>query len=110
LTARLNAQRDDAHVPAFTLAPTLKAAEANAPPTVNAPNFINDVAAGKVELPMIPSVVQRVIAALRDPDVDARKVGEALSQDPVLSAKVLRLPARSSAAGARWRRSTPRSP
>ena len=91
LTARRNAQRDDAHVPAFTLAPTLKAAEANAPPTVNAPNFINDVAAGKVELPMIPSVVQRVIAALRDPDVDARKVGEALSQDPVLSAKVLRL-------------------
>ena len=32
-----------------------------------------------------------VIAALRDPDVDTRKIGEALSQDPVLSAKVMRL-------------------
>ena len=32
-----------------------------------------------------------MIAALRDPDVDARKLGDLLSQDPVLSAKVLRL-------------------
>ena len=55
------------------------------------PNFINDIAAGKVELPTIPRVVQQLIAALRDPDVDTRKIGEALSQDPVLSAKVLRL-------------------
>ncbi|HEX7438903.1 MAG TPA: HDOD domain-containing protein, partial [Caldimonas sp.] len=33
----------------------------------------------------------RVIAALREPQGDSRKIGEALSQDPVLSAKVLRL-------------------
>ena len=56
-----------------------------------APNFINDIAAGKVELPTIPRVVQQLIAALQDPDVDARKISESLSQDPVLSAKVLRL-------------------
>jgi HD-like signal output (HDOD) protein len=55
------------------------------------PNFINDIAAGRVELPTIPRVVQRLIAALRDPQVDARKISEELSQDPVLSAKVLRL-------------------
>jgi HD-like signal output (HDOD) protein len=79
------------YVPAFTLEPAKRAAEANAPPTVQAPNFINDIAAGKVELPTIPAVVQRLIVALRDPDVDTRKLGEALAKDPVLSAKVLRL-------------------
>ena len=72
-----------------------RAGEARAAPTPDAdraaPNFINDIAAGKVELPTIPRVVQRLIAALRDPDVDSRKIGEALAQDPVLSAKVLRL-------------------
>jgi HD-like signal output (HDOD) protein len=83
--------RAAAYVPAFTLEPTQRAAETNAPPEVQAPNFINDIAAGKVELPTIPAVVQKLIVALRDPDVDTRKVGEALAKDPVLSAKVLRL-------------------
>jgi len=81
------------YVPAFTLAPEKRAA-APAPQPANAPrtpNFINDVAAGKVELPTIPRVVQQVAAALQDPDVDARKIGQVLSQDPVLTAKVLRL-------------------
>jgi len=81
----------EANTPAFVLTPLKRAAVANEAPTVRAPNFINDIAAGRVELPTIPRVVQRLIAALRDPDVDARKIGEALSQDPVLSAKVLRL-------------------
>ena len=81
------------YVPAFTLEPEKRAAApkpqaANAPRT---PNFINDVAAGKVELPTIPRVVQQISAAIQDPDVDARKIGELLAQDPVLSAKVLRL-------------------
>lgn len=62
------------YVPAATLEPekraTPKPAPANAPRT---PNFINDVAAGKVELPSIPRVVQQVAAAIQDPDVDARK-------------------------------------
>ncbi|MEO7336422.1 MAG: HDOD domain-containing protein, partial [Caldimonas sp.] len=80
------------YIPAFTLAPVERVVEANAPAPVNrAPNFINDIAAGRVELPTIPRVVQKLIAALRDPDIDARTIGDALSQDPVLSAKVLRL-------------------
>jgi HD-like signal output (HDOD) protein len=82
----------EAYTPAFTLTPAQKAtdpaAQANAPRT---PSFINDVAAGRVELPTIPRVVQQLITALRDPDVDTRKIAEALSKDPVLCAKVLRL-------------------
>jgi len=81
----------EAHTPAYTLEPTKRVVENNAPSHPRTPNFINDIAAGKVELPTIPRVVQQLIAALRDPDVDTRKIGEALSQDPVLSAKVLRL-------------------
>lgn len=80
-----------AYVPAFTLEPTRKAVDTSAAEVVRRPNFINDIAAGRVELPTIPRVVQRLIAALRDPDVDTRKIGEALAQDPILSAKVLRL-------------------
>jgi len=81
----------EAHTPAYTLEPTKRVVEQNQPAHPRTPNFINDIAAGKVELPTIPAVVQRLIAALRDPDVDTRKIGEALSQDPILSAKVLRL-------------------
>jgi HD-like signal output (HDOD) protein len=79
------------NTPAFTLEPLKRDADTNQASAVHTPNFINDIAAGRVELPTIPRVVQRLIAALRDPDVDSRKIGEALSQDPVLSAKVLRL-------------------
>ena len=81
-----------AYTPSYTLEPVKQERvpdPADAAP--RRPNFINDIAAGKVELPTIPRVVQRLIAALRDPDVDARRIGEALAQDPVLSAKVLRL-------------------
>jgi len=81
-----------AYTPAYTLEPVKKErAPIPAEDLVRRPNFINDIAAGKVELPTIPRVVQRLIAALRDPDVDSRRIGEALAQDPVLSAKVLRL-------------------
>ena len=83
--------RHATYVPAFTLEPEKRAAVVNEAPQVRAPNFINDIAAGKVELPTIPRVVQQLIVALRNPDVDSRQVGEALSKDPVLSAKVLRL-------------------
>jgi HD-like signal output (HDOD) protein len=79
------------HTPAYTLEPTKRVVESDAPAHPRTPNFINDIAAGRVELPTIPRVVQRLIAALRNPDVDTRRVGEALSQDPILSAKVLRL-------------------
>lgn len=79
------------HIPAFTLVPEKRGVEAKQTAGPVTPRFIDDVAAGRVELPTIPGVVQRLIAALRDPDVDARKIGEALSRDPVLSAKVLRV-------------------
>lgn len=103
-------QRNAQYVPAFTLAPDQRAVEVHAPPAVQAPNFINDVAAGKVELPTIPQIVQSLLAALRDPNVDARRIGNALAQDPVLSARCCawRTP-RFSAGSARWRRSTPPS-
>ena len=90
-SAEHSTEMSHTYTPAFTLEPQKRAAEANAAPTVRAPNFINDIAAGRVELPTIPRVVQRLIVDLRDPNVDFRKIGETLSQDPVLSAKVLRL-------------------
>jgi len=83
--------RSATYVPAFTLDAPKPKVVVHEKPTVQAPNFINDIAAGKVELPTIPAVVQKLIVALRDLDVDARKIGEQISQDPVLSAKVLRL-------------------
>src|SRR3954470_23222193 len=81
----------EAHTPAYTLEPTKRVVENVQPSHPRTPNFINDIAAGKVELPTIPRVVQQLITALRDPDVDTRKIGAALAQDPVLTAKVLRL-------------------
>jgi HD-like signal output (HDOD) protein len=79
------------YVPAFTLEPEKRAAAPKPADGPRTPNFINDIAAGKVELPTIPRIVQQVAEALRDPNVDARKIGATLAQDPVLSAKVLRL-------------------
>ena len=80
------------YIPAFTLEPTrLASAPQPAAATEFTPKFINDVASGRVELPTIPRVVQQLIAALGDANVDFRKIGDALSKDPVLSAKVLRL-------------------
>lgn len=83
---------DKTHIPAFTLTPPKRATTpipaATAP---NTPSFIKDIETGRVELPTIPRVVQRLIAALRDPQVDFRTIGDALSRDPVLSAKVLRV-------------------
>ncbi|MBV9890038.1 MAG: HDOD domain-containing protein, partial [Rhizobacter sp.] len=86
-----NTEHSATYVPAFTLEPSKQKAEALEKPRVQAPNFINDIAAGKVELPTIPAVVQKLMVELRDLTVDTRKIGETLAQDPVLSAKVLRL-------------------
>lgn len=82
---------NQAYIPAFTLEPAKKVVEQHAPGGPRTPNFIADIAAGRVELPTIPRVVQNLIAALRDPDVDVRTIGETLAKDPVLTAKVLRL-------------------
>ncbi len=54
-------------------------------------DFIQDVMAGKVKLPMVPRVVQRVLAVIRKPDASFAEVTEELEQDPVLSSRVLRL-------------------
>jgi HD-like signal output (HDOD) protein len=85
--------RGATYVPAFTLTPEVRgpATSEAVGDVVRRPNFINDIAAGRVELPTIPRVVQQLMAALQDPDVDSRKIGEALAQDPILSSKVLRL-------------------
>lgn len=81
--------------PARALAPTLNSAEQtvamNPAPAERASGFLDDVAAGRVVLPKVPPVVQRLVAALREPEVDARQISQALFKDKELSAKVLRL-------------------
>lgn len=79
------------HIPAFTLEPPKRTVAPNQAVARPTPRFIDDVAAGRVELPTIPGVVLRLINVLRDPDVGPRQIGEVLARDPVLSAKVLRV-------------------
>lgn len=79
------------YVPAFTLQPLKREVQVVEADALRTPSFINDVAGGRVELPTIPAVVQRLIAALRNPDVNSRTIGEELARDPVLTSKVLRL-------------------
>ncbi|MGJ7579871.1 HDOD domain-containing protein [Variovorax sp. RHLX14] len=54
-------------------------------------DFIQDVMAGRVKLPMVPRVVERVLSVIRKPDASFADVTEELEQDPVLSSRVLRL-------------------
>ncbi|MDB5877152.1 MAG: hypothetical protein JWQ41_566, partial [Variovorax sp.] len=54
-------------------------------------DFIQDVMAGRVKLPMVPRVVARVLAVIREPDASFAEVTDELEQDPVLSSRVLRL-------------------
>jgi HD-like signal output (HDOD) protein len=53
-------------------------------------DFIADVLAGRILLPVIPRVAQRLIHALRDPQAALAPISADLQQDPVLSAEVLR--------------------
>ena len=78
-------------IPAFTLQP--RKTEAAKPEVVasKAQSFIEDVAAGRVELPVIPALVQKLMAALRNTNIDSRQIAQALARDPVLTTKVLRL-------------------
>ncbi len=78
-------------IPAFTLQPLKRAPEKVEAVSSHTPRFIEDVAAGRVELPVIPAIVQQLINALRDPNVDARVISQSLARDPVLTSKVLRL-------------------
>lgn len=54
-------------------------------------HFIQDVLAGRIELPMVPRVVQRVLAVIREPGASLAEVTHEIEQDPVLSSRVLRL-------------------
>ena len=53
--------------------------------------FIQDVLSGQIELPMVPRVVQRVLAVIREPEANLAEVTQEIEQDPVLSSRVLRL-------------------
>lgn len=64
-------------------------------------NFIADVLAGRVELPMMPRVVMRVLGLLRQDDASLVQVARELEQDPVLASRVLRLANSSFFAGRR---------
>ena len=77
----------------FTLVPASASSTRTATrrPPSSAPNFINDIAAGKVELPTIPAVVQKLMAALRTPTSTRARSASRSPKDPILSAKVLRL-------------------
>jgi HD-like signal output (HDOD) protein len=80
-------------IPAFTLQPVARAPEQSEGQlaSARAPRFIEDVASGRVQLPVIPAIVQRLMTALRNDNVDAREITQSLARDPVLTSKVLRL-------------------
>ena len=61
----------------------------------------SDAACGRLALPNIPSVVQRVVMLRRDPAAQNQAIANELEQDPVLAAKVLRLANSSFFAGSR---------
>ena len=54
-------------------------------------NFIDDVMTGRVTLPMMPRVVERVLQTIRTNRASLGQIAEDLEQDPVLSSRVLRL-------------------
>ena len=64
-------------------------------------NFIDDVLAGRVTLPMVPDVVLEVLGVLRHDDSSLAQVADQLELDPVLSSRVLRLANSSFFAGRR---------
>lgn len=46
---------------------------------------------GKLSIPTLPAVVQRINTMMADPDVGTREVGELISEDAPLAAKVLKI-------------------
>lgn len=64
-------------------------------------NFIDDVLAGRVVLPMVPDVVLQVLGVIRRDDSSLAQIADQLELDPVLSSRVLRLANSSFFAGRR---------
>jgi HD-like signal output (HDOD) protein len=64
-------------------------------------DFIKDVLSGRIALPMVPRVVQRVLTELRRDDASLAKIAGEIEQDPVLNSRVLRLANSSYFAGRR---------
>ena len=54
-------------------------------------NFIDDVLAGRIELPSVPRVVLRLLELMRNPNVSLHALVSELEQDPVMSSRVLRM-------------------
>ncbi|MEK8049305.1 HDOD domain-containing protein [Ideonella sp. DXS22W] len=54
-------------------------------------NFIDDVLSGRIELPTVPRVVERLLTLMRRPDAALHELVSELEQDPVMSSRVLRL-------------------
>jgi HD-like signal output (HDOD) protein len=54
-------------------------------------NFIDDVLAGRVTLPMVPDVVIRLLGVMRQDDAGLGQIADELELDPVLSSRVLRM-------------------
>ena len=63
--------------------------------------YVDDALRGKLVLPTIPRVVRRAMAILRDPASSTHELVAELAQDPVMSARVLRLANSSYFAGRR---------
>ncbi|MFG6448757.1 HDOD domain-containing protein [Roseateles sp. BYS180W] len=54
-------------------------------------NFIDDVLSGRVALPMVPRVIERLLRVLRQNDASLSQIADELEQDPVLGSRVLRM-------------------
>lgn len=63
--------------------------------------FIDDVLAGRVSLPTVPRVIERVLTVMRQDDASLADVADEIEQDPVLGSRVLRLANSSFFAGQR---------
>lgn len=53
--------------------------------------FAEQVERGEVQIPMLPEVAARVVAAANDPDSSARDLADLILADPMLAAHVMRL-------------------
>lgn len=53
--------------------------------------FIDDVLSGRTVLPMVPKIIQRLMAELKRDDVQMSTIAELIEKDPVLGSRILRM-------------------